>query len=83
MTLLSAMAEIETAAKLTFYLKCSEVGLCVITRVRCIARTPSVCVHDGHNDSRGTVQRNNSCPEQNGGPKQLLPIPIGASCRLG
>ena len=72
MTLLSAMAEVETAAKQRF----TQNVVKVVTRVRCIARTPSVCVHDGHNDSRGTVQCDNSCPEQSGRPQQLLPIPI-------
>ena len=68
MTLLSAMAEVETVAKQRFTHKCSEGVLCVVTRVRCIARTPSVCVHDGQDDSGGAVQRNNSCPKQNGRP---------------
>ena len=57
--------------------------LCVITGVRHIARTHSVCVQDGHNNSRGTIQRDNTRAKQNGGPQQLLPIPIRASCHLG
>ena len=47
-----------------------------VPRVRCLARTPSVCIHNGHDDSRGEVQRDNSCPEQSSGPRQLLPVPI-------
>ena len=76
MTLLTVMVEVETSVKKTLHSKCSEGCLCVIARVRRIARTPSVCVHDGHNDSRGTIQRNNTRSKQNGVPQQLLPIPI-------
>ena len=53
----------------------SEGHFCVVTGVRHVARTPSVCVNDGHDDSRGTVQRDNTRAEQNGGPQQLLPQP--------
>ena len=76
MTLLSAMAEVEAAAKQRFTQNVVKVVFVVVTRVRCIARTPSVCVHNGHNDSRGEVQRDNSCPEQSSRPRHLLPVPI-------
>ena len=72
MTLLSAMAEVEAAAKQRFTQNVVKVVFVVVTRVRCIARTPSVC----HNDSRGEVQRDNSCPEQSSRPRHLLPVPI-------
>ena len=43
MTLLSAMADVETSVRQGFTQKCY---LCVITGVRHIARNPSVCLHD-------------------------------------
>ena len=46
-----------------------EDHFCVITGVRHIARTLTICVHDGHNSSRGTIQRDNTRTEQNSGPQ--------------
>ena len=59
MTLLSAMTEVD----------CGEDHFCVITGVRHIARTHTICVHDGHNSSRGTIQRDITLAEQNSGPQ--------------
>ena len=42
MTLLSAMAEVEAAAKQRFTQNVVKVVFVVVTRVRCIARTPSM-----------------------------------------
>ena len=75
MALLSAMVEIETSVKQRFTQNVVKVVF-VFTGVRHIARTPSVCVHDCHNDSRGTIQRDNTHAKQNGGPQQLLHMPI-------
>ena len=80
MTWLSAMADVETSVQRRFTQNVVKV---VFVLSRHIARTPSVCVHDGHNDSRRTIQRDNTRAKQNGGPQQLLSIPIRASCHLG
>ena len=61
MALLSAMTEVDASVKPNF-----KDHFCAITGVRLIARTPTVCVHDSHNTSGGTIQRDNTCAEQNG-----------------
>ena len=47
-TLLSAMADVESSVQRCFHSECSEGHLCVVTGVRHIARTPSVCVQWSH-----------------------------------
>ena len=37
MTLLSAMAEVEAAARQRFHHECGEGDLCIVTRLRCVA----------------------------------------------
>ena len=53
----------------TLHQEYGEDRLCVIAGVRHIARALTVCVHDGHNSSRGTIQRDNTRAEQNSGPQ--------------
>ena len=60
MTLLSAMTDVEAS----------------VQRVCHIARTLTICLHDGHICSRATIQRDNTHAEQNSGPQYLLSNPF-------
>ena len=73
MTLLSAMAEVELAAKLRFTQNVVKV---VFVLSPGYAALPEPLQFVYTMVTTVTVQHNNSCPEQNGRPQQLLPIPI-------
>ena len=60
MTFLSAMADVESSVQRHFTQNVLKVIFVCVTGVRHIARTPSVCIYDGHDDSSGTVQRDNT-----------------------
>ena len=60
MTFLSAMADVESSVQRHFTQNVLKVIFVCVTGVRHIARTPSVCIYDGHDDSSGTVQRDNA-----------------------
>ena len=83
MSLLSAMADVGSSVQRRFTQNVVKLIFVLSPGYATVPEPPSICVHDGHNDRRGTVQRDNTRTKQNGGPQQLLPIPIRASCHLG
>ena len=62
LTLLSVMTDVEASVQQHFTK--NVVKIIFVCR---IARTPTVCVHDGHNLSSGTIQRDNTRAKQDGG----------------
>ena len=82
MTILSAMADVETSVRQCFTQNVVKVVLCYHQGTSHCQKPFSLFTRC-HNDSRGTIQRDNTRAKQNGGPQQLLTIPIRASCHLG
>ena len=73
MTLLSAMTEVEASVQRYFTRNVVKIIFVLSPGYATspeppYARTTTICVHDGHNSSWGTIQRDNTCAEQDGGP---------------
>ena len=58
MTLLSAITEVETSVQ-------QHLTKNVVKIIFCVVRTLAVCVNNGYNSSRGTIQRDHTRAEQN------------------
>ena len=78
MTLLSAMTEVEASVQRHFTRNVVKI-ISVLSPGYATspeppyARTPTVCVHNGHNSSWGTIQRDHTCAEQDGHPNNYYP----------
>ena len=64
-TLLSAITEVDTSVQQQLTKSVVKIIFCVITGMRRIVRTVAICVNNGYNSSRGTIQRDHTRAEQN------------------